>query len=210
MSGRVYVRRRGMTHLPNQTVYDTRLSYAAVGLLVVLLSRPDGAPQGYRDLQGRGLGKDATLNALRELTEAGYRHQIIRSGASGRIVTDTVVSEEPIDSDTAERWLNGERLPVDNPHHRAAESRARSDLGRRSVSAGRTVRGLPGSGQPPHSPSDSKDPYGVHGETSPCEHGTPKGARYCALCRHAAQAAPRLSLVPTVDTRQRAAGEHLE
>lgn len=139
-TGRVVVVRRGNTVVPNATVYDERLSYAALGLLLVVLSRPDAAPMGYRALVGRGLGEKATRDALRELDEAGYRH-LFRS-ASGRkgMRTDVVISEVPMSREAAERELMGSRTLVDNPSHRAATGAARSDLGKQGVSAGRIVR----------------------------------------------------------------------
>jgi hypothetical protein len=146
------VRRRGSTIVPNATVYDTRLSYSALGLLLVLLARPDQAPHGYRDLTGRGLGEKAVRNALRELDGAGYRHQLkMRSpngegrGGTGRVLTLTVVSEDPIDEDTARKWLveNADRWM-----NRAADAAARYDQGKHAKAAGRTVRRLPQPGVP--------------------------------------------------------------
>jgi hypothetical protein len=179
------VRRRGTTPVPNATVHDVRLSYAALGLLVVILGRPESAPQGYRDLQGRGLGQSATLAALRELTAAGYRHQVRRAVDHGRIVTDTVVSEEPITAEVAEDWLMGCGKLGD----RAAESHARSDLRKHPVSAGGTVRdspchGGPWHGEPPHRTTSSKvnlKDQGSPGDTNTCAHGRPLWMR-CPDC----------------------------
>ncbi|MEU6231914.1 hypothetical protein [Kitasatospora sp. NPDC047058] len=64
---------RGFTVLPNGLLQDRRLSYTARGLLVDLLSRPDGWREDGRQMadtspQGRG----TVRRALKELAEAGY------------------------------------------------------------------------------------------------------------------------------------------
>jgi hypothetical protein len=141
-AGRVVVVRRGNTVVPNATVYDERLSYAALGLLVALLSRPQDRdiPMGYRAMVGRGLGEKATRDALRELETAGYRHLFLLA-AKGRkgVKTDVVMSESPISREAAEEALNGRALPVDNSQC-AADGAAHSDLRKRSVSAGPNVQ----------------------------------------------------------------------
>ena len=141
----MFVRRRGTTVIPNSTVFDDRLGYAAVGLLAVILARPESAPQGYRALMGRGLGQDGVRRALRELTDAGYRHQVTHREPDGRVLTFTIVSEEPISDDIARNYL---REKLSEPHHRAPDIHARSDLRKHAKAAGRTVRGSPGPGQP--------------------------------------------------------------
>ncbi|MDH6579037.1 hypothetical protein [Kitasatospora sp. MAP5-34] len=69
---------RSFTVLPNGLLQDRRLSYTARGLLVDLLSRPDGWREDGRAMadsspQGRG----AIRRALKELTEAGY-YQVMK------------------------------------------------------------------------------------------------------------------------------------
>ncbi|MFD0272291.1 hypothetical protein ACFVHB_00085 [Kitasatospora sp. NPDC127111] len=64
---------RSFTVLPNGLLQDRRLSYTARGLLVDLLSRPDGWREDGRQMadaspQGRG----TVRRALKELTAAGY------------------------------------------------------------------------------------------------------------------------------------------
>lgn len=200
--GRVYVRRRGTTSLPNGTVHDARLSYPALGLLTVLLARPDGVPGGYRNMMGRGLGETATRRALRELSDLGYRHQVRRRGPGGRWVTDTVVSEEPITEDEARAWLVPAPAPVDNPGDRAVDSTARSDQGKRRKAAGGTVQRPTTARSAEARPataslrakvsllrSETGDSIGAQTE---CPHGYPneltsQGIPYCPMCRHAAR-----------------------
>jgi len=111
--GKTFTVRRGQTAVPNRTIYDgfvglgvkdgvaNRLSIQALGVLVLALSRPDDAPAGYRAYEGRGMGRDALLKALRELNAAGLRWQFKRATASGTMVTDTIISESPLTEDEA-------------------------------------------------------------------------------------------------------------
>lgn len=106
--GTLRVRRRGAVIVPNETIYDQSLSYNALGLLAVLLARPEDAPRGYRTLMRPGVGQKAILGGFKELREAGYRYQFLRSVAQpkGRpkLVTDTYVSDTPISLEEAKRW----------------------------------------------------------------------------------------------------------
>lgn len=153
--GKTFKRRRGTTAIPNRTVFDEGLSYAALGLLTVLLARPDTAPQGYRDLQGRGMGKEATMRALRELNEGGYRHQLRVSFGRGQMVTHTVISEEPMTETEARDWLETTAL-------RGAETRARIDQRKHGIPAGRIMRGI---SDP--DPSDPDNPAHISLERDP-------------------------------------------
>lgn len=106
--GRTLVRRRGAVIVPNETIYDSSISYAALGLLAILLARPEDAPQGYRTLMRPGVGQKAILSAFKELREAGYRYQFLRSVPQSvgrpKLVTDTYVSDKPISLEEAKRW----------------------------------------------------------------------------------------------------------
>lgn len=222
MSGRTFVVRRGTTALPNRTVYDERLSYASLGLLAVLLARPDGAPSGYRDLQGRGLGQDATLKALRELDEAGYRHLWRRSGARGRIVTDVIVSEDPMTDDEARARLeeragqaglwavsSGSTVRGIPPHGVTSTKAASAQVAPRGASP---WHGQPGSGQAPHNPSGSNGSHFVpssdrHQARQECPHGEARGASYCPLCRRGIDLPPEQG-AQVLDFKLRQAGEH--
>lgn len=193
-AGKTFVVRRGMTAVPNRTVYDDRLSYAALGVLTVLLARPDGAPAGYRDLMGRGLGQAAMLTALRELDAAGYRHLIRRAGPRGRFVTDVVVSEVPITPEAAQQHLSGRPLPgLDVPR----TMRGKATPGATSANAASPQvaprgaspqHGAPQPGEEPHVSTRPKVTTSLR-SVSPgepiaeCPHGDPKGDRHCPLCR---------------------------
>jgi hypothetical protein len=102
------VRRRGSLVLDNNTVYDNTISYAALGVLGVLLARPDDAPKGYRTLlrPAAGVGQASILSAFRELRAAGYRYQFLRSetvGGHNRVLTDTYIYELPVSLAEAKR-----------------------------------------------------------------------------------------------------------
>lgn len=155
MSGKTFTVRRGMTPVPNETIYATftalpgkdgepgPLSIQALGVLLMALSRPSGkASMGYRAFLGRGLGRDALLKANRELQAAGLRFQFKRRGPGGSIITDTIISEVPMDpADAEEAWLEyvrselkGHADPVDNsPSNRAPENGATGPKGAGTV-----------------------------------------------------------------------------
>ena len=80
-----FVVRRGATALPNGTVWDERVSFAALGILARALATPPGAHLGYRAFSGRGMGEKAVRAAMRELEAAGYRHRFPVRRAGGQI-----------------------------------------------------------------------------------------------------------------------------
>ena len=102
------IRRRGSVVLANSTVYDTSISYAALGVLAVLLARPDDAPKGYRTLMRSeaSVGQASILSAFRELRVAGYRYQFYRTENTlrgNRVYTCTYIYEEPVSLEMAKR-----------------------------------------------------------------------------------------------------------
>ena len=158
MAGKTFIARRGTTAVPNATIYGSfqglatesggepkRLSIPALGLLLLLLSRPQGkASMGYRAFLDRGMGKTTVMRALRELDHAGLRYQFKRRATEGSgVITDTVISEcylspeeaqeiwaseghkplrktgtsqeEPEDQDVEEEAPEDAPAPVDNP-----------------------------------------------------------------------------------------------
>ncbi len=93
-------RRHRFTILDTRAIEDTRLSWAARGVLAYLLSRPDDWKVLAKDLQRRGdLGRDGVYAVLRELRGTGYlRFQRYRDPAGRVIGACYVVSEEPAES----------------------------------------------------------------------------------------------------------------
>ena len=145
-----FVVRKGATALPNEVVWDSSISYGALGILARALSTAPGADLGYRAFAGRGMGEKAVRAALGELEEAGYRHRFTVRREGGRIRTVTVFSDVSIGRATALSELPEEqRAGVVDPEeprqscgshirrsHRAADGAARSDLGKRTSSDG--------------------------------------------------------------------------
>lgn len=86
-------RRRGRVYLDNEVIYD--LSPPAAGVLARLLSRPKGAPAGYRAVMVDGFGKVASLKALTELDTKGYRHRFRVQDAAGRFAEHVYVYPRP-------------------------------------------------------------------------------------------------------------------
>lgn len=100
------IRRRGSLVLANETVYDRNLSYTALGVLAVLLARPDDAPKGYRTLLRPGVGQASILTAFRELRTNGYRYQFYRTETTpkgNRVYTCTYIYEVPVSLEMAKR-----------------------------------------------------------------------------------------------------------
>mgnify|MGYP003498229383 FL=1 len=66
-------RRNRYLIIDQRIIDDTRLSWAARGMLAYLLSRPDNWQVRVKDLQRRGhLGRDGTYKLINELRSAGY------------------------------------------------------------------------------------------------------------------------------------------
>jgi hypothetical protein len=99
LDGGHHTYRRGYLTLPNETAWDDRLSYNALGLLAHLMARNPNGPMGYRNLMRPGVGEKAILGGFRELVAAGYRmqfrRQIHKPGKRPTMVTDTYHSEDP-------------------------------------------------------------------------------------------------------------------
>lgn len=145
-----FVVRKGATALRNEVVWDSSISYGALGILARALATAPGADLGYRAFAGRGMGEKAVRAALGELEEAGYRHRFTVRREGGRIRTVTVFSDVSMGRATALSELPEEqRAGVVDPEeprqscgsrvrrsHRAADGAARSDLGKRAPSGG--------------------------------------------------------------------------
>jgi hypothetical protein len=96
--------------VPNGTARDERLSYLARGVLVDILSRPDGwetnadtLSERARQHRGakRGEGRRALREAFAELEAAGYMIRRKERGANGRIVTLMEAYDTPQNRGTA-------------------------------------------------------------------------------------------------------------
>jgi hypothetical protein len=87
---------RGFAVLPNTLLQDRRLSYTARGVLVDLLSRPDGwSEDGRRMAATSPQGRHAVAKALRELTAFGYYRVERLRRADGTFVSEVHVFDTP-------------------------------------------------------------------------------------------------------------------
>lgn len=126
---------KGFTIVRDAVARDTRLSYRARGVLIAILSRPDGWRTDAATLSAEGKeGREAIRAALRELEECGYLVRERRRADRGRWVTETVVHDVP----TVVR------------HVSEADASAQVT----DITAGRTDDGFPGVGNP--SPVEDK------------------------------------------------------
>ena len=93
------------TVIPNETLRDARLSYAARGVLAEILSRPDDwsttADQLWhraRHARGKaGEGRNTMRALFTELEAAGYVHRQRYRAHHGRMVTETHVFDAPVE-----------------------------------------------------------------------------------------------------------------
>jgi hypothetical protein len=130
---------RDFTIVSNAVAQDARLSYRARGVLLAILSRPDGWRTDSEQLAKEGReGRDAIRAALRELEAAGYvdRKRVRVKDARGRLVWHTEVWVR--DTPDSDKSTTGQ--PVD---HKPA---GRSDDGFPGV--GNPGVGNPGVGNP--------------------------------------------------------------
>lgn len=145
MNGEYFVVRRGATAVRSETVHDKSLSLMALGLLMVMLSMPDGARLGYRAFLGRGHGEKAVRAAMRELEAGGYRWRFQTRNA-GQIRTMTVVFDLPVSLDQA--WESVRRIPGRDVESCLTESAAKTDTANRAESgAARSDKGKRAAGE---------------------------------------------------------------
>lgn len=112
-------RRHRFLIVDQRAVDDERLSWAARGMLVYLLARPDNWRVLVRDLQRRGdLGRDGVYKVLRELRDVGYVLYQRKRDNDGRLrggdyyVTERPFSPHPCSPDTAPPYpVNTDALP---------------------------------------------------------------------------------------------------
>jgi len=137
------VKRRGAVILDNNTVYDDSISYTALGVLAVLLARPDDAPKGYRTLKRPGVGQASILSAFRELRQAGYRYQFLRTGKNdqgkAKVYTDTYIYESPVSLEMAKQdhFATTGHVAIDMPDKRKAKETPASETAQPDVEGAR-------------------------------------------------------------------------
>jgi len=102
MNIRINKRENPFAQIDKTPINDTSLSAASLGLLVYLLSKPDGWKPKKNELLARfkGTSIKTTINmiesALRELREAGYAKLVYIKGPGGKIVgSEYIISELP-------------------------------------------------------------------------------------------------------------------
>ena len=85
---------------------DSRISWAAKGLMGYLLSKPDGWIVRVGDLMNNGTAKRTALrHILRELERCGYMQRVRTRSEAGRIewVTEVYESPVPVSSEQAQK-----------------------------------------------------------------------------------------------------------
>lgn len=92
-------KRREFVQVENSIARSEVLSLKASGLLVHILSMPDGAPIDARSIAAsRPDGRTAVLSALKELRDEGHIEQVRVQRPDGRWITVTHVYECPVDN----------------------------------------------------------------------------------------------------------------
>ncbi|MGW0737122.1 hypothetical protein [Streptomyces sp. NPDC002851] len=99
----------------NALLRDRRISWCAAGVLMYLLSLPNGARACVRSLaEQRKEGRHRIAGALRELEEARYlRRDVYKERETGRLFTRYEVFDTPYDDEPREGEPDGE--PDDEP-----------------------------------------------------------------------------------------------
>ncbi|GEM_PF-4726723 len=115
-------RNREYTVAPNQLVNDERLSADALGVLVYIISKPQGWQVITEQLMKRfNVGKDKIHRILRELREARYSTKEFERDDGGRIVGQYMVFyDEPQPDEDPDQPAREESAPAiaDNGIHR--------------------------------------------------------------------------------------------
>lgn len=87
------------TIISNEIIGDARLSWKARGLLIFILSKPDGWRTHAAGLAAYGVdGKDSILSGLKELEIAGYIRRVKERRPDGTMTTHTIVFDRPRES----------------------------------------------------------------------------------------------------------------
>lgn len=87
------------TIISNDIINDSRLTWKARGILIFVLSKPDGWRTNAAGLGQYGIdGRDAILSGLNELERAGYIRRVKERHPDGKITTHTIVFDRPRES----------------------------------------------------------------------------------------------------------------
>lgn len=87
------------TIISNDLINDTRLTWKARGILIFILSKPDGWRTHSAGLAAYGIdGIHAIRTGLQELERAGYIRRVKSRHPDGTITTSTIVFDRPRES----------------------------------------------------------------------------------------------------------------
>lgn len=101
-------RRERFTVVSNAALEDSRLSFQAKGLLVYLLSKPDGWSVSREHLATVGTNGISSVRAiLTELEQCGYLTRVRKAGEHGHFAWESIIHENPAPS--------AENPPMVNP-----------------------------------------------------------------------------------------------
>lgn len=104
----------GFTPLPNPTICDRRLSLRTLGLLMVMMSRPEGWDYSVKGLAVYcGVSRDVIRKSLVELEEAGYLRRRQLHGTKGTFGGNEYIIRDIASAEDAESLVGqaGEPLP---------------------------------------------------------------------------------------------------
>ena len=100
------------TSIDRGLINDSRLSFRARGVLAWLLDKPDDWHCDSTAISRAGMeGRDAVRAALRELERCGYLVRKRLRAEGGRMVTESVIYERPVDNSSTEDGFPGVGSP---------------------------------------------------------------------------------------------------
>ncbi len=149
-------RTRAFSVLGNDVLQDPGISYPALGVLVHLLSLPDGARIDVRVLADRraGLGRQGVANALDELVKADYYvRRTVRDSETGRIRTETLIRDTRHDTGSTKP-----PLPAPTGTGRPAKGAPGTFPDGKKTPGKKAWRTSPKTGSPPASPNRTAEP----------------------------------------------------
>ena len=113
------LQRTHWTHIDNEVLQDSRLSYRARGLAAFLLSKPNDWDVSISRLaMGDGTeGQHSIRSAMKELITYGYASRARTQDARGRFQTQTHIADHPAFTETnsAERLTGYKQAGTDPP-----------------------------------------------------------------------------------------------